>query len=441
MAVINLTNNTSKANKNVINLTNTPSGKNANKKALNSNSKKKTVSSASSLESGEIPTSKTNKKNEAKKNEKKKNEKKNTNNKTKHVQTKKQEKKRRRNSPVKENGQINVPVRSDYGLTSKYNTYRLSRSPPYKTEETIALPESRTPVMKEKYKDMKLDANSLFHAYHASTNNINTSLQWKLYHLIGDTTQHAANVVGRGLMSSVWKETYHPKGLLNDTFKLIEEHQKGKDKPLTRIFERPLEGSTVAIKSQRLKNTDKPKKVAQQVKELNNETLIMKELQGLPFVPKLYATVYDKKLHRYFFFMEYIQGKTLGTILLEGGSVRRLENIYKSLNKALIQMWKRGVTHMDLHRDNIIVLDSANKSENAGKKIKIIDFGLAHKTKRVENIAAKYKNSNNAWLRWQNNLKRYANALTIKSNYKFYNPNAKILAVLHDLLTKHKRKT
>jgi Kae1-associated kinase Bud32 len=220
---------------------------------------------------------------------------------------------------------------------------------------------------------------------------------------------------------------YQPRDRLNGVFNAIKAQPQG----LTRLFRKPTPGSTVVIKKQRIKHTNQENNVKEQIRELNNEALIMETLHGLSSVPTLYATVYDNKNLTFYFFMEYVDGKTLGQILREKRATKnRLIEIYKNLNKALIQMWKRGVTHMDLHRHNIIVLGD--------NTVKIIDFGLAHKTKRVENIASnfKFKTNNDARTLWKLYMERYANALTIKSGYRFYNPDTKILAVLDNIIKK-----
>lgn len=314
--------------------------------------------------------------------------------------------------------------KTNYTHQYRFDTFRLS--PRHKDAyKTIYLPESRTPVLYNKYKKMILNRNSLYSAYSASTNNINETLRSKLNNVL----MTALNV-GRGSLGTVKKVLYSPEGALADVFAQIHQHQQNKSRPLTQLYRKPHQESIVAIKIQKIRNQH-------EINTLKNETLIMEDLQGLSFVPVLYATIYDAKQHTFYFFMEYIKGgQTLGNILSRPTvSIKVLEEIYRNLNTALIQMWKRGVTHMDLHRDNIIVLNS-----KAGKEIKIIDFGLAHKTQRVKNIAAGYRNDNNAWLRWKENLKRYANALTVKSKYSYYNPDTKILAVLHDMLTHQRRR-
>jgi serine/threonine protein kinase len=221
--------------------------------------------------------------------------------------------------------------------------------------------------------------------------------------------------------------TNNARTLLDDIFALIAAQPQR----LTRLFRRPDPGTAVVIKRQVLNHPTNTGMVKAQLKDLNNEALIMESLHGLSFVPQLYATIYDEAIHTYYVFMEYVNGTPLGDLLRHNTlPKKRLHDIYTNLNKALIQMWKRGVLHMDLHRDNILV-----HSDNS---VTIIDFGLAHKTKRVETIASAFRTTNDARTLWKTHLERYANALTVKAGYKkFYNPNSKLLAILQELHNKY----
>jgi tRNA A-37 threonylcarbamoyl transferase component Bud32 len=326
--------------------------------------------------------------------------------------------KKKSNSSI-ESGEIKV--------TRKPNTKKTKPStvsPPYETGTTKALPESRIPILHSKYKNMILDGNSIHRQHTPHVNTIPDMLAYRLFFLIRYSTK-----VGQGSMGNVSKisNTNNARTLLNDIFALIAAQPQR----LTRLFRRPDPGTAVVIKRQVLKHASNTDMVKAQLKDLNNEALIMESLHGLSFVPQLYATIYDEAIHTYYVFMEYVNGTPLGDLLRHNTlPKKRLHDIYTNLNKALIQMWKRGVMHMDLHRDNILV-----HSDNS---VTIIDFGLAHKTKRVENIASTFRTTNDARVLWKKHLERYANALIIKAGYKkFYNPNSKLLAILQELHNKY----
>jgi tRNA A-37 threonylcarbamoyl transferase component Bud32 len=327
--------------------------------------------------------------------------------------------KKKSNSSI-ESGEIRV--------TRKPNTKKTKPStvsPPYETGTTKALPESRIPILHSKYKNMILDGNSIHRQHTPHVNTIPDMLAYRLFFLIRYSTK-----VGQGSMGNVSKisNTNNARTLLDDIFTLIAAQPQR----LTRLFRRPDPGTAVVIKRQVLKHPTNTDMVKAQLKDLNNEALIMESLHGLSFVPHLYATIYDEAIHTFYVFMEYVNGTPLGDILRRTTvrNKQRLYDIYTNLNKALIQMWKRGVLHMDLHRENILV-----HSDNS---VTIIDFGLAHKTKRVENIASAFRTTNDARMLWKKHLERYANALIIKAGYKkFYNPNSKILALLQELHNKY----
>jgi tRNA A-37 threonylcarbamoyl transferase component Bud32 len=434
MVVIDLTQNTP-GKINIIDLTETPKPGTStrNHEAPNNKRKKK---SNSSIESGEIrvtqkPNTKKTKPSTSTRNhqtpntkQKKKSNTPKPSTSTRNHEAPNNKRKKKSNSSI-ESGEIRV--------TQKPNTKKTKPStvsPPYETGTTEAFPESRIPILHSKYKNMILDGNSIHRQHTLHVNNtIPDMLAYRLVSLIKYSTK-----VGQGSRGHVSKIPYstnnknNARTHLDIIFKIIEEQPQR----LTRLFRRPDPGTAVVIKRQVLAYPSNTGMVKAQLKDLNNEALIMESLHDLPFVPQLYATIYDKTIHTFYFFMEYVNGTPLGDILRRTTvrNKQRLHDIYTNLNKALIQIWKRGVLHMDLHRDNILV-----HSDNS---VTIIDFGLAHKTKRVENIASVFRTTNDARVLWKKHLERYANALIIKAGYKkFYNPNSKILPLLQELHNKY----
>jgi tRNA A-37 threonylcarbamoyl transferase component Bud32 len=272
-----------------------------------------------------------------------------------------------------------------------------------------ALQESRRPGIYNKYKNVNVKRNSIHHRGNANdprTIPIDPELSCHLNRVV----RYSSNMVGQGGEGHVVKTIFYPHTLLSNAFRRI----KNVTYPLTKVYKTPETGTTVAIKIQSITNANK-------MEDLINEIKVMETLQGLPFVPKLYASIFDKK--RQYLVMEYIDGKTLGDVLQSNVSVKTLETLYDNINNALIQMWKRGVVHGDFHRKNIIVLPD--------NSIKFIDFGMAHETNRVRHIAKTLNVNTNARVAWKQLFERYINTLMLKSAYPYYNPNSKILTILH----------
>lgn len=75
--------------------------------------------------------------------------------------------------------------------------------------------------------------------------------------------------------------------------------------------------------------------------------------------------------------MEYIAGRTLGTIVGEQGPLPEAEvcAILKQLCDALIEAHKQGVVHRDLKPDNVMI------STTQAGRVKILDFGIAKLTR------------------------------------------------------------
>lgn len=156
-----------------------------------------------------------------------------------------------------------------------------------------------------------------------------------------------------------------------------------------------------------------------------NELKIMETLQGLPFIPKLYAAgnVILHGEYRHIILMEFIDGVTLREALFD--TRYNKAKIEREINKALIQMWKRGVIHADLHWNNIMVDKKSN--------IHIIDYNFSHETQHIQDVAQSMPNDGNARKLWKNHLEDYANTIVRERKYRGYNPNSKILAYMRSL--------
>ena len=96
-----------------------------------------------------------------------------------------------------------------------------------------------------------------------------------------------------------------------------------------------------------------------------HEGQLMAKLDN-PHIVKVYE---NAKFNDFFFYvMEYINGKTLKTLLQEGMDYKQLEVIFKEILKALSYIHKMEILHLDLKPSNILI-------ENSGS-IKITDFGI-----------------------------------------------------------------
>jgi serine/threonine protein kinase len=218
--------------------------------------------------------------------------------------------------------------------------------------------------------------------------------------------------VGRGAYGFVVAATAPVAKLL---LQVIQK--KSKKNAYTQFFRYPPAGSMVAIKGQRL-DSNSHKRTAY------NEMKILETLQGLSFVPKLYGSVvvnHKEPFNEFLILMEFVEGVTLKKAVLQRGKYD-IDKIKKHLQKALLQMWHRGVIHADLHSNNVMVTPDS--------KIYIMDFGLSHETQYIKNVSKKMNLKNNINKQWKIHLEDYANSLVARRHHYSYNPNAKILTWL-----------
>ncbi|MCD6579425.1 serine/threonine protein kinase [bacterium] len=123
----------------------------------------------------------------------------------------------------------------------------------------------------------------------------------------------------------------------------------------------PLLQRDVAIKALLPKYKNDPNVV----KMFLHEGQLMAKLDN-PHIVKVYENAKFKDF--FFYVMEYINGKTLKTLLKEGMDTKQIEIIFKEILKSLSYIHKMEIIHLDLKPSNIMV-------ENSGK-IKITDFGI-----------------------------------------------------------------
>jgi serine/threonine protein kinase len=78
---------------------------------------------------------------------------------------------------------------------------------------------------------------------------------------------------------------------------------------------------------------------------------------------------------RVFFVMEYLDGTSLGTELKERGRlpIERLIPILRQVAKALGAAHEKGIVHLDVKPDNVILMERNGR----GDAVKVVDFGIA----------------------------------------------------------------
>jgi len=218
-------------------------------------------------------------------------------------------------------------------------------------------------------------------------------------------------VIGQGAMGTTYKI---PSKDANEYMRKIKNViKRGSHKDVYTVFYKTSTKPYVLLKIQQF---TKP------VDTVYNELNILKTLQGLSFIPKLYAATTTESSPMYpkhLIFMEYIDGIPLRQIHRDHYD---LQKITRQLRQALMQMWKRGVIHTDLHTDNVLVTKDSD--------IYIIDFGLAHETAFIKKTAASLRSSNNVVQFWKEKLEAYANTLVWKKGHRTYNPNAKLITMI-----------
>jgi Kae1-associated kinase Bud32 len=100
------------------------------------------------------------------------------------------------------------------------------------------------------------------------------------------------------------------------------------------------------------------------------EVSILKKLEPFNISPK----VFYYNLEEGIIVMEYVDGIRLDHYLDERGEIKAL----RLLGEALARVHSLGISHNDLTTANVIY---------SGGKVKIIDFGLARFTRRIEDFA------------------------------------------------------
>jgi len=78
---------------------------------------------------------------------------------------------------------------------------------------------------------------------------------------------------------------------------------------------------------------------------------------------------------RVYFVMEYLEGCSLGELLRRGGpiSAERAVPILRQISKALGSTHEKGVIHLDVKPDNVMLLPSGRRDDY----VKVVDFGIA----------------------------------------------------------------
>lgn len=169
----------------------------------------------------------------------------------------------------------------------------------------------------------------------------------------------------------------------------------------------------------------------------HKEAQIHKKLASLDatrsLVPKIYASMImdssDKNLTSVMI-MDLISGYPLDKVL---NNPKRyptidLQKVYDNINRALIQIWKQGVMHLDLHGDNLMVHDDSS--------ITVIDFGLARELPYVRTVAQSFEDNGNAIAYWEEYLGPYTKELLKPKNPEntTHHPNSLTLTMIQDKL-------
>lgn len=164
------------------------------------------------------------------------------------------------------------------------------------------------------------------------------------------------------------------------------------------------------------------------------EVQTLRALKGLRFVPTFYgsARFVDRSPQRYtrvyqVVVMSLVDGKQLESAVLWGRArwlqhPYDMEKVQRRLNSALIQLWKRGILHTDLHTNNILVTKESN--------VYIIDFGFAIQSPWLKKLASRFSTTDDAVVLWKKYIEPSANLAVRENRRKYYNPNGKVLALL-----------
>jgi len=215
----------------------------------------------------------------------------------------------------------------------------------------------------------------------------------------------------------------------NSANKVLSTINNGKKDALTTFYQYVPPYTSVLMKKQ-------VGRVPNEVSVIYNEQRILETLQGLSFIPTLYGSaVYTSgmrkqvKLFKHVIFMEYIDGVTLHTVLHYDRASYDLDKIKSQLNTALIEMWKRGIMHLDFHDKNVLVTKDSD--------IYIIDFGISTETDQTKDIAKDFSLDNDATDLWKTKLEKYGDSRIVQynptANPMWYNPNGKLLQYVKTL--------
>ena len=217
----------------------------------------------------------------------------------------------------------------------------------------------------------------------------------------------------------------------NSANKVLSTINNGKKDALTTFYKYVPPYTSVLMKKQ-------VGRVPNEVSMIYNEQRILETLQGLSFIPTLYGSaVYTSgigmskhiKLFKHVIFMEYIDGVTLHTVLHYDRASYDLDKIKSQLNTALIEMWKRGIMHLDFHDRNILVTKESD--------IYVIDFGISTETDQTKDIAKDFSPENDATDLWKTKLEKYGDSRIVQynptANPMWYNPNGKLLQYVKTL--------
>ena len=176
----------------------------------------------------------------------------------------------------------------------------------------------------------------------------------------------------------------------------------------------------------------------------HQEVKVLRALKGLRLVPKFYGSVrfIDRVKDRVkdaeysIVIMGLVDGKPIESILRPGHPVRlknpySIQKVRRGLNSALIQMWKKGVIHTDLHSNNIVVTKNSD--------VYIIDFGNAVLAPRLKKLASSFSLTDDAVALWKR-VAQTANFSGMKNGGEHHGRLDNVHMLVH-LLPYVKRKT
>ena len=134
----------------------------------------------------------------------------------------------------------------------------------------------------------------------------------------------------------------------------------------------------------------------------HQEVKVLRAIQGLRVVPRFYGSVrfIDRAndVEYSVVIMSLVDGKPLHSIFRPGQPTRlknpySIQKVRRGLNSALIQLWKMGVIHTDLHLNNIMVTKN--------NVVHIIDFGNAVISPRLKKLASRFSLTDDAVALWR----------------------------------------